>query len=713
MLKLKLAAKTSIFLILICSATGFSVGLISYMDSKRSIESITYDRLIAIQSEKSSEISRYFEQIIHQIQTLSENPTTIAALDAFSEAYADLDNEQTASQWSGPESPLRQFYREEFLPHLNHEEGSGSKRLDTQTNALLPKGNAGAYLQHHYLAVNPHPSGAKAKLVRSDSDLSSYGRAHAQYHEFFRSYQEKFDYYDLFLVDITSGQIVYSVFKESDFGTSLLTGPYRSSNIAQAFAMASGSSDPDATHFADYQPYLPSYNAPAAFFASPIFQGDEAVGVLILQIPIDQINRVMTGDQQWSEHGLGNSGETYLVGSDYTMRSDSRFFLEDPEAYLQTLDTLNYPQQKISQLRRFQTSILNQGVNTDSVLYALAGDSGAHVVEDYRKVPVLSAYGPVDIGDERWAVLAEIDANEAFAPITDLQRSVSISTLLITLVLVVVGIAVSRSLTRPIAALTQAAQAVGAGKVIEPLTQNSQDELGELTRQFNQMTSNLYQQRQTIDKQTQENYQLLLNVLPEPIANRLKNGEAKIADAFPSVSVLFADIVGFTAMSRDVPPITVLRMLDDLFGAFDQAALDCGVEKIKTIGDSYMAVCGMPEPNQHHADHIAELALEIIRCLKDFNERNGTHLSMRIGAHSGAVVAGVVGSSKFIYDLWGDTVNMASRMESTGMPDHLQVSESFRDHLTKDFNIAFRGELQVKGIGPVNTYLISAHPLER
>jgi class 3 adenylate cyclase len=352
-------------------------------------------------------------------------------------------------------------------------------------------------------------------------------------------------------------------------------------------------------------------------------------------------------------------------------------------------------------------------VNTDSVLYALAGDKGAHIVQDYRKVPVLSAYGPVEIGDQRWAVLAEIDTDEAFAPIVELQRSVSISTLLITLVLLSVGIAVSRTLTRPITALTQAAQAVGVGKVIEPLTQNSQDELGELTRQFNQMASNLYQQRQTIDKQTQENYQLLLNVLPEPIANRLKNGEAKIADAFPSVSVLFADIVGFTDMSRDVPPITILRMLDELFGAFDQAALDCGVEKIKTIGDSYMAVCGMPVPNHQHADHIVELALEILRCLRDFNERNGTQLSMRIGAHSGAVVAGVVGSSKFIYDLWGDTVNMASRMESTGVPDHLQVSESFREHLTKDFNIAFRGELQVKGIGPVNTYLISAHPLER
>lgn len=247
---------------------------------------------------------------------------------------------------------------------------------------------------------------------------------------------------------------------------------------------------------------------------------------------------------------------------------------------------------------------------------------------------------------------------------------------------------------------------------VEPLKQQSSDEIGELTNQFNQMVDNLHQQQITIDRQTNENNELLLNVLPEPIANRLKNGEAKIADAFPSVSVLFADIVGFTEMSRAVPPITILRMLDDLFGAFDQAALDLGVEKIKTIGDSYMAVCGLPYANPEHADQVAALSLKILEQLQFFNKQNGTHLKMRVGAHSGAVVAGVVGSSKFIYDLWGDTVNMASRMESTGIPDQIQVSEAFREHLSKPFNLDFRGELEVKGVGTVSTYFLSDMPKE-
>ena len=153
-------------------------------------------------------------------------------------------------------------------------------------------------------------------------------------------------------------------------------------------------------------------------------------------------------------------------------------------------------------------------------------------------------------------------------------------------------------------------------------------------------------------------------------------------------------------------------MLDDLFGAFDQVAVELGVEKIKTIGDCYVAVCGLPYANPAHADQVAALSLKIREQLQFFNKQYGTHLKMRMGAHSGAVVAGVVGSSKFIYDLWGNTVNIASRMESTGIPDQIQVSEAFRDHLSKPFNLDFRGELDVKGIGTVSTYFPSDMPEE-
>ena len=713
--KFKLASKTAIFLLAMCLSTSLAVGWMSYLSSKNTLEPQTLNNLTAIQAAKTAEIERYFEQIAHQIQTLSENPTTIAALKEFAQAYSALQQGSdaaalNASALTAPNSPIDRFYREIFLPELSQAMNASTTvtalgQLDIA--ALMPRDPAASYLQHHYIAANANAAGEKHLLARAINDNSGYADTHADYHPTFRSFLEKFSYYDIFLVDSQNGDIVYSVSKETDFGTSLKTGPYRNSNLAKAFQLANQPDLPSDTFFVDFEPYLPSFNAPAAFIASPIYTDGQQLGELIFQIPVNRINDVMTGGEQWSEQGLGESGETYLVGPDFTIRSASRFFSENPEGYLKSLEGLGYPAQKLAQLRRYKTSILNQNVNTDAALYALAGERGTRIIEDYRKVAVLSSYGPLDFGEARWAVIAELDTKEAFTPVRALQQVISIWAIAISLVVVALGIWAARTITQPIVALTDAAKVVGSGDIIEPLQRQSDDEIGELTTEFNQMVSDLHEQQITIDQQTAENHQLLLNVLLEPIAIRLKNGEVNIADAFPSVSVLFTDIVGFTEMSRAVPPITILRMLDDLFGAFDQAALDLGVEKIKTIGDSYMAVCGLPYPNEAHADQIAKLSLAILDCLKFFNEQNGTRLKMRLGAHSGAVVAGVVGTSKFSSDLWGDTVNMASRMESTSLPDRIQVSDAFRENLREPYDLEFRGELQIKGAGLVTTYFLS------
>ena len=716
MSQFKLATKSSIFLLLICLSTSLTVGWISYINSKAALEAQTFDRLTAIQTAKTAEIERYFRQIANQIQTVAENPNTVTALKDFSEALTRLDEAPEDGELTATKAVLEQFYHEDFLPRLAPLGGQASVASSQEqvlsTSSLIPRHAAGLHLQSHYIANNPNVTGEKHLLTRSPTDKSNYADVHETYHPVFRNFLEKFDYYDLFLVDSRTGNIVYSVFKEIDFGTSLTRGPHRHTNLARAFNLADQASGPGSVHFVDFAPYLPSYRAPAAFIASPIFHNGEQLGVLVFQVPVARINDIMTSSGQWSEHGLGASGETYLIGPDFTMRSDSRFFIEDSESYLTTLKDLDYPDERIAQLQQYGTSILTQTISTDAAELALAGQRGTEIIEDYRDVDVLSSYGPLDFGSDQWALIAEIDAEEAFAPVASLQRTITLWTLSIAAFVVALGLWIVRRVTQPVIALTEAAKQVGSGGEVKPLEQRSSDEIGELTSQFNQMVHNLHEQQITIDRQTSENYQLLLNVLPEPIANRLKNGEAKIADAFPSVSVLFADIVGFTAMSRAVPPITILRMLDDLFGAFDQAALDLGVEKIKTIGDCYMAVCGLPYANPAHADQVAALSLRILKELQLFNQHNGTHLKMRVGAHSGAVVAGVIGSSKFIYDLWGDTVNMASRMESTGIPDQIQVTEAFRDQLSKPFNLDFRGELEVKGIGKVSTYFLCDLPEE-
>jgi methyl-accepting chemotaxis protein len=168
-------------------------------------------------------------------------------LSDFSQAYAGLENTESDGELAVRNGPLHQSYQTEFLLELDPSGTSTAQWLTTQADALIPKSSGGVYLQHHYVATNPHPSDAKDLLFRADQDLIAYGPAHARYHGFFQRFAKKFSYYDIFLVDSKSGNIVYSVFKESDFGTSLLTGPYRNANIAQAFKLASNPSSADAT----------------------------------------------------------------------------------------------------------------------------------------------------------------------------------------------------------------------------------------------------------------------------------------------------------------------------------------------------------------------------------------------------------------------------------------------------------------------------------
>lgn len=197
---------------------------------------------------------------------------------------------------------------------------------------------------------------------------------------------------------------------------------------------------------------------------------------------------------------------------------------------------------------------------------------------------------------------------------------------------------------------------------------------------------------------------LLLNILPKPIAERLKQGEKNIADSFPDVTVMFADLVGFTGLSTHVAPDEVVRLLNEIFTAFDLLSESHGLEKIKTIGDCYMAVSGLPEPRADHAAAAAGMALEMVDTIARFNADYHLSLQIRIGMHTGLVVAGVIGKNKFIYDLWGDTVNTASRMESHSKPGRIQVSAATRELLAGRFRLKRRGVIKVKSKGKMLTY---------
>ncbi|WP_254568724.1 adenylate/guanylate cyclase domain-containing protein [Oscillatoria sp. HE19RPO] len=252
------------------------------------------------------------------------------------------------------------------------------------------------------------------------------------------------------------------------------------------------------------------------------------------------------------------------------------------------------------------------------------------------------------------------------------------------------------------------------------LAKNRRDELGDVLIDFNRMNHQINRYFQEIQDRKKElenlvaeveiardqSEKLLLNILPHTIAQQLKQGVYPIAESFPNATVLFADLVGFTQLSTEVPAVEVVELLNKIFSIFDQLAEQYAVEKIKTIGDAYMVVGGLPQPHPDCAKAIAQMALDMQQEVRQLAAETGIPLSIRIGINNGPVVAGVIGIKKFIYDLWGDAVNTASRMESHGIPGQIQVSEVTYFLLRDRFDFQSRGAIQIKGKGMMKTYLL-------
>jgi adenylate cyclase len=210
-----------------------------------------------------------------------------------------------------------------------------------------------------------------------------------------------------------------------------------------------------------------------------------------------------------------------------------------------------------------------------------------------------------------------------------------------------------------------------------------------------------------IEDETAKFERLLLSILPKQVIGRLKDGENIIADRFDEASVLFADLVGFTRHSAHTAPATLVEYLNRLYSEFDALAREVGIEKIKTIGDAYMAVAGVPEPRADHGPAIARMALGMIDRLHRVNGALGCPLQIRIGIHSGPVIAGIIGTHRFVYDVWGDTVNVASRLETTSVPERIHVSQDTARHLAGAFALKPRGSINMKGRGRLETFFLS------
>ena len=392
---------------LILGAVLFSVGAvgtISYLQAEAELRQVSEQKFTALVHAKADSLQSYLQSIREDLLVVADSEIAVSALMEFNKGFAKKKS----------------------------------------------AGDVVQHLQSLYIEQNPHPTGEKHKLDAAP-DGSEYSTVHARFHPWFRNLLEARGYYDIFLVT-PDGDVVYTVFKELDYATNLESGEWRDTDLARTFRSARDNAAHGFVNFTDFAPYAPSADAPASFIATPVIQNGQFLGALVFQMPIDRLNHVMQAST-----GMGRTGETYLVGVDKLMRSNSRFSEE--------------------------STILKTRIDGSTTTAALSGKSGVAEILDYRGIPVLSAYEPFSFEGTKWAVLGEVDVSEAVEAAHHLGMIMLGICLVILIAMTVVGLAAARTITRPLAGISSAMDLLTSGdkSVTIPETDRG-DELGQMAR---------------------------------------------------------------------------------------------------------------------------------------------------------------------------------------------------------------------------------------
>ncbi len=674
---------------LLSSIVGVAViGLVGAISGRSALREVESERLIELRESQKRAVEALFREVSNSMIVYSETYTVVGAVSAFSAGLDQLANSTIAP---AQQQQIVTYYQNEMIKPIKRLTGD-----NIDVNAVLPSSNAQKYLQAYYTA-RPRPTTDPQPLADA-GDGSAWSAASAHYDFVLRDIVARFDYRDALLLDL-QGNIVFTVNKGPDLGTNILTGPYRESNLREAYQKALASNDVDFIWITDFQPYQPQLDTPTAWVVSPVGQNGKIDGVMALPVPIAKINKIMTANGHWEAAGMGAATETYLAGSDSLMRSDSREFLQDPQQYRRDAIDGGTPPDVVDRAIRLGTTVLVQPVPTAGLRAAQRGETGVMSATDYMGNRELEAYAPIIIpnSDLHWSVLATRDNSDAFARLGRFSKGLIIAVTAMVFAICVTSMIIAQTAVRPVRRLEEGTRRIGSGDYDVNIPVMARDEIGDLTAAFNEMGRSLAIKEELLNEQRRENDRLLLSLMPESVVQRYRDGEENIAQKHQDVAIIYADIVGLDEMSNELPEHELVGTIDELFRQFDSAAESLGVERIRTFHNGYLASCGVVTPRLDSIHRSVDFALEIGRIIDRFNGETGHQLGLRVGVNTGNVVSGLVGRSSLVYDMWGGAVSLAYQMHSGSTQPGIYVSSRVYEAMREVRQFAPAGTILVGG----------------
>ncbi len=677
------------------AATVLGVGIASLLvativglNTGRSLGStIVDDSLQALRSAGSAQVAAqmdYYESLAEQLAISSQ---TEVAIEDFSSALAELPA-ATGSELRALRQVLLSDYQEKYFKPL---EEAGET---VQVSDILSNSAAALYLQANY-SVPDEPISDPIG-VSDAADGSDWSAAHARFHPGFRNMVIQGGLIDLYLVDASTGRIVYSAAKGPDLGTSVSVGPYSGSIVARA---ADAAADSDDGILTDLSYYRTAPGTPIGAAAAAVRAQGKVIGTVVLTYAAEVYTQQLTSlveatrDVTTDDDELQTATDLYLFGADGKTRSDPQSYLGDPQGFLDASSVagvLTEPERDV--IERTGTTILVLPAVDATVNAVVDGVTDVGSATSMTGADVVSGAGPLEVDDVRWWTVVEISSDAATSPFTAFRKVLLFGSATFLVVLAFVAVAWAKSFMRPVRVISDrlgtSAIAQGAAATLDPVTipDRSPVEFHRLVGSLTAMGQSLRRQQGELRQARAQRVQVLESMLPASVAQRIARGDVEALDEVPSATVVVVVVLGLGRLV-ETHPGGDRRLIDELHATVDDFALEQGLDRIKVVGDSYFGACGHDRPYIDHAPRTVVFAERVAEAVNALARASSAPLATAIGINTGPVTVGMSGGTRLVYDVWGPTVTTAHALARAAHADEIIVTEATRARLPEEIEV--------------------------
>ena len=645
------------------------IGVVNVVGALRIFTATIDSQLSSLATDRAGTVTNELEHVKAQVAVLAQDASIAAASRDLVSSFTELGEsggELTASQ----EQELVEFYARDEI-------ASGA----VEESAAIPQSMSGQYVQYHYIVDNPDVDSDRALLVDA-GDGSAYSQMHSQYHPMLRARAELLAVEDLLLIDLgATSEVVYSVSKRIDVGTSLQSGPYRDSTLGVALAERLDTVPPGEAILVDFDRYVPAGGSPTMFAVAAVRDKTEVVGAVAVALRGDFLDSITTFDGGWESVNVGDTGEMYLVGSDSLMRSVSRMWVEDPASYLSAVEKEGYPPEVSAAINDVGTTVLGQPVATDAVAAALNGSVFSDGSKSYLGVRTFVFSQPLAVPDLDWVIVSEFARSEARGPLWGYLITLGLLALAVIPVVTIIAVYMGRRLTRPVEPLVGAADAIASGDVDVEIPALGRNEYGDLGNRINTLTRELRERDDRRREEERSTSQVLLAALPprlvEGVRGAIKDGTITVASDFSDLisdcTVIAVSVRGYFDLGASDMEQT-LEVSTELAKSVEELARQCDLERARSTPGDFVFSAGLQSEGHGTADAVRFVG-GLLVLLAELQEETAHTGEFRIGVSSGQVASGLLRGNEISFGTWGAPVRTAMLLSQIADPYQALVDE--------------------------------------